>query len=46
MISQIHAVDTYRVRQAVLRKGMPEETCRFEGDNLPFILDIPSTMKL
>lgn len=34
-IMEISAVDTYLVRNAVLRKGKPIETCLFAGDDLP-----------
>jgi GNAT superfamily N-acetyltransferase len=33
-IKQISATETIIVRHPVLRKGMPIETCQFEGDNL------------
>jgi GNAT superfamily N-acetyltransferase len=33
-IREISALDTYLVRNAVLRKGKPIETCIFQGDNL------------
>lgn len=33
-ISEITALETYAVRHAVLRKGKPIESCRFEGDDL------------
>lgn len=32
MIKEIQASETYWVRQEVLRKGKPIETCHFEGD--------------
>jgi GNAT superfamily N-acetyltransferase len=32
-IKKINAIDTYPVRQEVLRKGKPIETCRFKGDD-------------
>lgn len=35
-IKKITDLETYSVRHIVLRKGKPIETCRFEGDNLPF----------
>lgn len=34
-IKEIFATDTYAVRNAVLRKGKPIETCLFPGDKLP-----------
>jgi ribosomal protein S18 acetylase RimI-like enzyme len=34
-IKKITDLETYSVRQAVLRKGKPIETCQFEGDDLP-----------
>lgn len=34
-IKEILASDTYAVRNAVLRKGKPIETCMFPGDELP-----------
>lgn len=34
-IKKITVLDTYFVRQDVLRKGKPIETCQFEGDDLP-----------
>lgn len=34
-IKEILATDTYVVRNAVLRKGKPIETCLFPGDELP-----------
>jgi GNAT superfamily N-acetyltransferase len=34
-IKKITALETYSVRQEVLRKGKPLETCQFEGDDLP-----------
>ncbi|AWA28867.1 GNAT family N-acetyltransferase [Flavobacterium magnum] len=34
-IRQITAEETYIVRQEVLRKGQPPESCRFDGDELP-----------
>ena len=33
MIKEIQASETYWVRQEVLRKGKPIETCYFEGDD-------------
>ena len=33
MIKEIQASETYWVRQEVLRKGKPIETCHFEGDD-------------
>lgn len=33
-IKQITAIDTYKIRQAILRPGQPIETCYFVGDNL------------
>ncbi|TRX38746.1 GNAT family N-acetyltransferase [Flavobacterium sp. ZT3R18] len=33
-IRKITALDTYPVRQAVLRKGKPLSTCLFDGDDL------------
>lgn len=35
VIKEILATDTYIVRNAVLRKGKPIETCIFPGDELP-----------
>jgi GNAT superfamily N-acetyltransferase len=32
-IKKINAIDTYPVRQEVLRKGKPIETCEFKGDD-------------
>ena len=32
-IKKINAIDTYPVRQEVLRKGKPIETCQFKGDD-------------
>ena len=32
-IKTIQAIDTYPIRQAILRKGKPIETCVFEGDH-------------
>jgi ribosomal protein S18 acetylase RimI-like enzyme len=34
-VKEISAIDTYLVRNAVLRKGKPIETCLFPGDDLP-----------
>ena len=34
-IKKITALEAYSVRQDVLRKGKPIETCQFEGDDLP-----------
>ena len=34
-VREISAFDTYLVRNAVLRKGKPIETCLFQGDELP-----------
>ena len=34
VVKKISALETYNVRQEVLRKGKPIETCYFEGDNL------------
>lgn len=33
-IKEISSLETYIVRQPVLRKGKPPETCLFEGDDL------------
>lgn len=33
MIKEIQSSETYLVRQEVLRKGKPLETCHFEGDD-------------
>jgi GNAT superfamily N-acetyltransferase len=33
-IRKITALETYSVRQAVLRKGKPLSTCQFDGDDL------------
>jgi predicted GNAT family N-acyltransferase len=35
MIQEITAKDTQLLRQLVLRKGKPIDTCVFDGDNLP-----------
>jgi GNAT superfamily N-acetyltransferase len=35
LIKEILASDTYGVRNAVLRKGKPIESCLFSGDELP-----------
>ena len=35
VVKKITALETYTVRQAVLRKGKPIETCHFIGDDLP-----------
>ncbi|PAM91842.1 GNAT family N-acetyltransferase [Flavobacterium sp. IR1] len=35
IIKEIPSKDTYIVRQPVLRKGKPIESCIFEGDDLP-----------
>lgn len=32
-ISIIETADTYHIRSAELRQGLPLETCKFEGDN-------------
>ena len=32
-VKQIDPKDTYPVRHAVLRQGLPIETCAFEGDS-------------
>lgn len=37
-IKKITDLETYSVRQDVLRKGKPIETCQFEGDDLPTTL--------
>ncbi|OOG78715.1 GNAT family N-acetyltransferase [Flavobacterium sp. A45] len=34
-IKKITDLETYSVRNTVLRKGKPIETCRFDGDDLP-----------
>ncbi|SHM47420.1 GNAT family N-acetyltransferase [Flavobacterium chilense] len=34
IITEIHSKETYAVRQPVLRKGKPVESCIFEGDDL------------
>lgn len=34
-IKEITALETFSVRQPVLRPGKPIETCHFDGDNLP-----------
>ena len=34
-VMEISAIDTYLVRNAVLRKGKPPETCVFAGDTFP-----------
>lgn len=34
-IKEITEFETFSIRQAVLRRGKPVETCHFEGDNLP-----------
>lgn len=34
IIKEIPALETFSVRQPVLRPGKPIETCHFEGDNL------------
>jgi GNAT superfamily N-acetyltransferase len=34
-ILKITALETFSVRHPVLRKGMPLESCQFEGDDLP-----------
>lgn len=34
-IQEIPAQETYLVRNPVLRKGKPIESCRFDGDDLP-----------
>ena len=34
-VREISALDTYFVRNAVLRKGKPIESCLFPGDDLP-----------
>lgn len=34
-IREIIPIETYAVRQPVLRPGKPLETCRFDGDDLP-----------
>jgi GNAT superfamily N-acetyltransferase len=34
-IQEISAQETYLVRNPVLRKGKPIESCRFDGDDLP-----------
>ena len=34
-IKKITDLETYFVRHAILRKGKPIETCKFEGDDLP-----------
>ncbi|KIM09696.1 MAG: acetyltransferase [Sulfurovum sp. FS06-10] len=35
VVKKITAFETIRIRQEVLRKGKPIETCFFDGDNLP-----------
>lgn len=35
-VKQIDSKDTYPIRHAVLRQGLPIETCQFEGDNDEF----------
>jgi GNAT superfamily N-acetyltransferase len=35
MIREISALETYAVRQPVLRPGKPAESCLFEGDSSP-----------